>query len=127
STLFMIDSPRTTHYKQGRRPPSSSGLGHSPLTAKTGVRVPLGVIGKPTDTSCRRVFSLEENRPDNRLRFTRTTGSPPSVRTGGSSGRVRLQRSRDGNIQPGHAVAIHPGPSVPADHSPPLSPSPDTS
>ena len=26
------------------RPPSSSGLGHSPLTAKTGVRVPLGVI-----------------------------------------------------------------------------------
>ena len=25
-------------------PPSSSGLGHSPLTAKTGVRVPLGVI-----------------------------------------------------------------------------------
>src|SRR5262249_39115758 len=26
-------------------PPSSSGLGHSPLTAKTGVRVPLGVIG----------------------------------------------------------------------------------
>ena len=29
-------------------PPSSSGLGHSPLTAKTGVRVPLGVVGKPT-------------------------------------------------------------------------------
>src|SRR5260370_19680864 len=27
-------------------PPSSSGLGHSPLTAKTGVRVPLGVIFK---------------------------------------------------------------------------------
>jgi hypothetical protein len=25
-------------------PPSSSGLGHSPLTAKTGVRVPLGVL-----------------------------------------------------------------------------------
>ncbi len=25
-------------------PPSSSGLGHSPLTAKTGVRVPLGVV-----------------------------------------------------------------------------------
>ena len=30
--------------KQREKPPSSSGLGHSPLTAKTGVRVPLGVI-----------------------------------------------------------------------------------
>ena len=30
-------------------PPSSSGLGHSPLKAKTGVRVPVGAQLEPVD------------------------------------------------------------------------------
>ena len=41
----------------GRMPPSSSGLGRSPLTAKTGVRVPLGVVGSVSGIrSCDRFF-----------------------------------------------------------------------
>ena len=40
-----LDSPRRPPYTKGNAtPPSSSGLGHSPLKAKTGVRVPLGVL-----------------------------------------------------------------------------------
>ena len=38
----MVEFSRLTS-----KPPSSSGLGHSPLKAKTGVRVPVGV---PTKT-----------------------------------------------------------------------------
>ena len=41
----VLDTPEKPAYHDLRRePPSSSGLGHRPLTAKTGVRVPLGVI-----------------------------------------------------------------------------------
>src|SRR5438045_133142 len=34
-------------WKVGAPPPSSRGLGHSPLKAKTGVRIPLGVHRGP--------------------------------------------------------------------------------
>jgi hypothetical protein len=40
----VLDSNGSGVYKNNQAPPSSSGLGHSPLKAKTGVRVPLGVI-----------------------------------------------------------------------------------
>ena len=40
-----LDELANTRYTQVvLLPPSSSGLGHSPLKAKTGVRVPLGVL-----------------------------------------------------------------------------------
>src|SRR5689334_22659858 len=42
--VFLTAPGRVTKKEKEARPPSSSGLGRSPLTAKTGVRVPLGVV-----------------------------------------------------------------------------------
>ena len=39
-----LTAPPRTHIEITETPPSSRGLGHSPLKAKTGVRFPLGVV-----------------------------------------------------------------------------------
>lgn len=49
-TLLSLTGGRGPTKKEKARPPSSSGLGHSPLTAKTGVRVPLGVVSSQGTT-----------------------------------------------------------------------------
>lgn len=42
--LTFLDKIALNSDNDETMPPSSSGLGHRPLTAKTGVRVPLGVF-----------------------------------------------------------------------------------
>jgi hypothetical protein len=101
---------RTSLESRGGRPPSSRGLGRRPLTAETGVRIPVAVYADP---SCLLAFSAseglrgEENRaaPLRRLRRRRRPGCPARHRRAPSPRAQRRARGRSPRPSPQPLVA----------------------